>query len=68
MRTPCAQLPQTQCATSGVKLVVVDGALLVGLVGVLVAVGVVCSDSCAQSAVQCATAVLGRVGRARGRH
>ena len=55
-------------ATSGVKLVVVDGALLVGLVGVLVAVGVVCSDSCAQSAVQCATAVLGRVGRARGRH
>ena len=30
-------------ATSGVKLVVVAGALLVGLVGVLVAVGVVCS-------------------------
>ena len=64
-RTVCATAAHT-IATSGVKLVVV--ALLVGLVGVLVAVGVVCSDSCAQSAVQCATAVLGRVGRARGRH
>ena len=65
--TVCATAAHT-IATSGVKLVLVDGALLVGLVGVLVAVGVVCSDSCAQSAVQCATAVLGRVGRARGRH
>ena len=49
-------------ASIRLQLPYVDGALVVDVLGVVV-VGV-CYDGCEQSAVQCATAVLGRVGRA----
>ena len=47
---------------------VVDGALVVDVLVSVVVVGVVCYDGCEQSAVHSATAVLGRVGRPRGRY
>ena len=51
-------------ASLRLQLPYVDGALVVvDVLGGVVVVGV-CYDGCEQSAVHCATAVLGRVGRA----
>ena len=64
----CTQLRPTRVLHPIFQTSVVDGALVVDVLVSVVVVGVVCYDGCEQSAVHSATAVLGRVGRPRGRY